>query len=225
MCAYQHRDVAALQAPIAKAQARRRIEERLDFGRHRLRCHPSGAPLRDRLLTFLPLDKPHYHRRLAVVAEARFGSFSGRACDRMEDDLGIEKRRWVARKEGVDGLHEPCIGTPVGPERTQRASPGARLEIGEHVGAAETIDGLLRIADVIDRQIRSPIDLVEDLKLQGIGVLKLIDQRRAVAAPDGVRQGGSVRARERLCEPGEQIIVGVNPKPAFTRLELALDIA
>jgi len=34
-----------LQAPIAKAQTRRRIEERLDFGRHRLRRHRSGALL------------------------------------------------------------------------------------------------------------------------------------------------------------------------------------
>ena len=55
------------------------------------------------------------------------------------------------------------------------------------IGAAEAVDGLLRVADQDERVVTVPIDAPEDGVLEGVGILELVDERRGIALP---QQGG-----------------------------------
>ena len=52
--------------------------------------------------------------------------------------------------------------------------PGA--QIGVQIGAAKTVDGLLRVAHEKQGGVPGAVDRLEDLELQRVGVLKLVDQ-------------------------------------------------
>ncbi len=75
-------------------------------------------------------------------------------------------------------------GAAVGGERMPRAGRAARPQISENIRTTEAVNGLLGIAHKIERQARAFIEPVEDMELQGIGILEFIDQGRAVTLAD-----------------------------------------
>ena len=98
-------------------------------------------------------------------------------------------------------------------------------EIGEHVGAPEPVDGLLRIAHHDEHARAFPplagrrdrgdrgfaIDPGEDAGLDRIGVLVLVDEGAGVLVADPRGETGPALAVQRLLELDEQIVVGEPP--------------
>ena len=102
------------------------------------------------------------------------------------------------------------------------ASGALDREIGEHVGAPEPVDGLLRIADH-DEDSRAflpltgqrgrgfAIDSGEDAGLNRIRILVLVDEGAGVLVADPRGETGPALAVQRLLDLDEQIVVGESP--------------
>jgi hypothetical protein len=85
----------------------------------------------------------------------------------MDDALVAEPG---AAEQGVVGVDEALVAAPVDLERRALVRPGWRLEVGVDVGAAEGVDGLLRIADEDERRVAVAEGAVHDVPLDGVGV-------------------------------------------------------
>ena len=134
--------------------------------------------------------RPHFHERNAGLAE-----------------------RFIAGA-GVQRLHRrehPRPGTEVPLQRLMATGLLRRFQVGEHVAAAEAVDGLLGVADqeqrprpAVVRRLRE--HAVEDGPLQRIGVLELVHQRDAVLRAQRVGQGFALFAVQRLRQAADQVV-------------------
>ena len=75
-----------------------------------------------------------------------------------------------------------------------------------HVGAAEAVDGLLRVAD--GDQCPRAEGRVEDIPLQSVGVLELVDEHDGKALGELCRDdGASAGVGERALQSGHEVVV------------------
>jgi hypothetical protein len=81
-------------------------------------------------------------------------------------------------------------------------------EIGEEIGTAKGVDRLLRIADEHQSLRRVGEESSKDVVLDRIGVLELVDQRRAELPTDGRDQRRSLRACKRGLGSGQHVVEG-----------------
>ena len=124
-------------------------------------------------------------------------------------------------QQDVDGLHERGVAAVVQHQRATCAGSGGSVQVGGDVAAAEAVDGLLGIADEHHRGVPDEGPL-EDLPLDGIGVLELVDQHDAPpVAHQGPRRG--VGCLERLGEPLQEVVVGQGAQAATPSAHLVAD--
>ncbi|MGC4116271.1 MAG: hypothetical protein QM765_17180 [Myxococcales bacterium] len=124
-------------------------------------------------------------------------------------DLSLEE---ALREDGVVGLDEPAGGAEVLLQvrrlRARRRHLAPRGQVGLHVGAAEAVDGLLGVADEVERVTVLPLeeDLAEDVPLHLVGVLELVDERDLVALAQQREQRRPALALERLLDQREHVL-------------------
>ena len=86
--------------------------------------------------------------------------------------------------------------------------PARRLDVGEHVGAAKAIDGLLRVAHHHEGAVvgAGRVDALEDVRLQAIRVLEFVDQGTRVAPADAFGEQVAAVCREGAMQFREQVV-------------------
>ena len=133
--------------------------------------------------------------------------------DALVPELGAAEQRVV-------GVDEALVAAPVDLERRALVGPVGRFEVGVDVGAAEGVDGLLRVADEDERRVAVPEGAEHDVPLDGVGVLELVDEHDAVALSQALGRGLAAGALERVVEAGEQVVVGHDRHLALALVEL-----
>ena len=130
-----------------------------------------------------------------------------------------------ARVAERDPVEQGVVGVDETPGRCAscgRASrvvaPLGRVEVGVHVGAAERVDRLLRIADQHERRGAVAERRADDVPLHRVGVLELVDHHDPEALPQPCRRPPAAdRVAQRACEPGEQVVVGEDRRRRLRR--------
>ena len=75
----------------------------------------------------------------------------------------------------ASALDQRRVAAPVGAQRRGDRGGAGGAQVGDHVGAAERVDRLLRVADQHQRAV--PVEgALEDLPLHRVGVLELVDE-------------------------------------------------
>ena len=99
------------------------------------------------------------------------------------------------------------------------------LEIDVHVGASKAVNGLLRISHEPQRVARAALEeeFAKDTPLQLVGVLKLVDERKAETRLQLCRELPSTRAAEGSLHEGEHVIEIEEPLFAFDASEPLLN--
>ena len=102
------------------------------------------------------------------------------------------------------------------------AAPRGRVEVGVHVGAAERVDRLLRVADQHERRGAVAERPLDDLPLRRVGVLELVDHHdgEPLAQP-GARGRAADRVAQRGRQPRQEVVVREQPLAALAPLDLA----
>ena len=177
--AHEHRDVsgahrlavdrgrAAQQArhirgQIAGDELPRGPDDRQIPPRRARQAHPGGDPDPHRRVRGRP-DQPSPRRgRLHPV----------------DDDALVTERGAVEHR--VQGGEQGRIAAVVDRERRVVVGGARGVEVGDDVGPAERVDGLLRIADQHQRGVAVE-GAAQDGPLDGVGVLELVDQHDPVA--------------------------------------------
>jgi hypothetical protein len=191
--------------------------------------HVGGQPPADgRGARRLPVRCEHAQlerARVAVVVE-RAGPVVLGGADGGEVDVLTELG---ALEQPVERGQQGRVAPEVGRQAPTVVGGPGRLEVGAHVGAAEAVDGLLRVTDEHQRPARiarvaeGPL---EDVPLHRVGVLELVDQRPPVAlledrdgrvAAGGVPQGPPQR--------GQQIVVAEGAVAPLAGGELVAELA
>ena len=114
----------------------------------------------------------------------------------------------------VDGIHHGAGGAEVPVQGVVLAFGGAaRFQVGEHVGAAEGINGLFGIADhepagafFLGIARLFFIERGENTVLGRVGVLEFVDQRHRELIPNHLGQALAVAARECLMQAAEHVV-------------------
>ena len=96
--------------------------------------------------------------------------------NRLVADLRLAEAAFGVAIPGVQRLDQGAAGAMVGPQRKALVRLFAGAQVGGDVAAAETVDGLLGVADHHQRAA-SAVDPLEDRELALVGVLELVDQR------------------------------------------------
>ena len=190
-------------APAARrrrrAAARTRSPESSDTTRSaRSRATTSRAPPVE-TVPFLVSGSPsrgthpqlHRHRRRHQPAVVR-------GLDRQHPDPLVAER--CAAEDRGHPVEQQRVAAPVGRQGAHDRRRRAGLEVGVHVGAAEAVDGLLRVAD--QHQGAVAVErLAQDRPLHRVGVLELVDQHHPVARPQpGLRDRPESPGRS-ACSP------------------------
>ncbi len=82
-----------------------------------------------------------------------------------------------------------------------------RLNVGEDVGAAKTVDGLLGVTDhQQSRVFMAAVKPVEDTVLLGVGILELIDHGDPVGGANALAEPLTQAGAQRPVEVFEQIV-------------------
>ena len=134
------------------------------------------------------------------------------------DDLVHEDAR-VSERDVADhmseGVDQRPVAAPVGAQRRLRRRGLGGEQVGDHVGAAERVDGLLRVADQHQGAVAVERAL-QDLPLHRVGVLELVDEHDLVAAADaGARVLPGLGVGERVAQVDEQVVVVHHPHGAL----------
>ena len=82
----------------------------------------------------------------------------------------------------------------------------AGFEVGEDIRAAEAVDGLLGIANQEQVILHSREHAREDVILQGVGVLKLVNEGCHVLPPQEGPQRGAAGARQAAVQARQQVV-------------------
>ena len=109
-------------------------------------------------------------------------------------DVGIAQRG--AAQHGLQTLDERGVAAPVDVQRAPFAGGAGGLQVGVDVAAAKAVDRLLGIADQHHRGVTAERAL-DDLPLNGIGVLELVDHDDRPARPHPVAGIGILRLQRR----------------------------
>ena len=107
--------------------------------------------------------------------------------NRLVADLRLAEAAFGVAIPGVQRLDQGAAGAMVGPQRKALVRLFAGAQVGGDVAAAETVDGLLGVADHHQRAA-SAVDPLEDRELALVGVLELVDQRDRVGFVQAVGQ-------------------------------------
>ena len=134
------------------------------------------------------------------------------------------KRLVVAREERVKASEQSFVRAPVGLQRVLARGGLGGVEVSKNVRAPESVDCLLGIADEKQPVPAVAEEALENRVLQRVGVLKFVDQRRAVFRADGIRQHVAVCAVQRPVNEREQIVVGPHITVPFARGEFGVRI-
>ena len=110
-----------------------------------------------------------------------------------------------AAQHRLQAVDEHLVAAPVDAQRVAGIGGAGGPQIGVDVAAAETVDGLLGIADQDQRRMLAE-RAFEHLPLDGVGVLKLIDQHDP-PAPTHPVTGRRVLSLKGFREPGQQVVV------------------
>ncbi len=124
----------------------------------------------------------------------------------------------------VVGRDEGTVAPPVDCERGLGRRLLGGIEVGEDVGAAEGVDGLLRIADEDERGAARPEGPPHDVPLHRIGVLELVDEDDLVAflePPAGDR--AAHRIGEGVAKADQHVVVGQDLREALAPVDLGAD--
>ena len=140
---------------------------------------------------------------------------------RADHDLFVAELR--AAPEDVQPGHQGVIAAPVGAERSDLIRLPDRVQVAVDVGAAERVDGLLRVADHDQRGV--PVEgAADDLPLDRVGVLELVDEHHAIAIPESLGGLGAVLwVGERVAQPGEHVVIGEQPQVTLPPGHLGAD--
>jgi hypothetical protein len=128
-----------------------------------------------------------------------------------------------AAEQRVVGVDQPLVAAPVDLERAPHAGVAGRREVGVHVGTAKRVHRLLRVADQHQPAARAAERLAHDVPLVGVGVLELVDEHDAVAAPQARGDDVAARGAQRRLEPGQQVVEREDRGAALARLDLLAD--
>jgi len=134
----------------------------------------------------------------------------GAGAHRLVDDVLRELRERLSGggMEGIEPGDELAGGTVVDRQPQPAVGAARGLQIGVDVAAAETVDGLLGIADhhqpAAPGAVRVAVDGIEDRVLARVGVLELVHQRHRPGAKE--RIGERVARRERLAHAVDQAV-------------------
>ena len=113
-------------------------------------------------------------------------------------------------KKGIDRTNEISGGAMIGVQGVTLSRALTRREIGMNIRAPERINRLLGISHHEHRLLAIAIEGAEDLVLHGIGILKLIKERRRVVSTQPLDQcAGGIRRKRRI-QIEQQIIVGLH---------------
>ncbi len=112
-----------------------------------------------------------------------------------------------ASHHGVHGRHEARVGAEVG-GHGERVVGATCVGVDVHVGTAETVDGLLGIADQEQAMLGATEQRGEDLPLQVVGVLELVDERSAEAVAHRCHQ---LLAAQGAGQAAQQILIAQRP--------------
>ena len=128
-----------------------------------------------------------------------------RGLDRQHPDPLVAER--CAAEDRGHPVEQRRVAAVVGRQRAHHGRRRARLEVGVHVGAAEAVDGLLRVAD--QHQGAVAVErLAQDRPLHRVGVLELVDQHHPVARPQpSLRDRTRRRVGEGVPEPEQHVVV------------------
>ena len=137
--------------------------------------------------------------RLPVSPPARFGLQAGHVQPGARQASGAEL---------VHGGDQFGAGAPVVPHRIAGVRHGAGREIGLEIAAAEAVDRLLGIANHHQQMATAAEGQPQDSPLDGIGVLKFIDQGGAVALGHRSQQGRGGCGVRAWIEVAKQLGVG-----------------
>ena len=135
---------------------------------------------------------------------------------RAYDDARVAEGR--ATQHDLEPLDQGGVAPSVGAEgRAGRRGLGGR-EVGDHVAAAEGVDGLLGVADQDHRGVAGERP-VEHLPLLGVGVLELVDEDDLPPLPHPLA-GRCVVALEGLGETAQEIVVRQDPEAPLAPVDL-----
>ncbi len=141
--------------------------------------------------------------------------------DRVDGDIAVPE--FGPAEDVVERGEQPGVAAPVVRQLAAAVGVGDRVEVAEHLRAAEGVDGLLRVAD----QHQGPVTVEgqpQDVPLQRVGVLELVDQGHPVAVADplpgafavlgigehGVQQDQQVVEVAQPCQPGAAFGLGAH---------------
>ena len=218
----EHGDVAraerALPVPLPHPNLG---QQATDLGGHERRDEVARLPLARHLVPPGGHRPPHQRRQVAVD-QGRLGVVRGRG-DAAERDAVEQERPRGALEDAVDGLDQPGCAAPVGAQGVAPRRLPLGAEIGVHVGPAKSVDGLLRVADEVERVALEGGP--EDAVLERVGVLELVDQGDGELAADAVRERRpGVVGVEGCVEPGDEVVEGELPAALLDGLDAAADL-
>ena len=147
---------------------------------------------------------------------------------RKELDAGLHERI-AAGKQRFDGGQRRGTRAEIAVQRVALVGAVARGEVGVDVAAAKAIDRLLGIADQEQRAfpiVRRDEQALEDRPLARVGVLEFVHQRDAVLAAQAFGECIAGRARQRLGDAADHVVVTDQAAFALERVEpLASEVA
>ena len=165
------------------------------------------------------MHDPHTQRRGHGCSGQPRLHVPGSGADLAVGDARLTELR--ALEQRVVRVQQALVAAPVDVERPLGLHRRLRLEIRVHVGAAEGVDRLLRIADEDERLAVGIEGAAHDVPLHGVGVLELVDQDDIEALTQaGTRQGASRRITEGVAQPEEDVVVGEDVQGPLARLHL-----
>ena len=212
MGSHKHRDVAGSHRTVI-IESRRACQQRDDVRRHITGHGGTGGADAGRLLR---MDHPHPRPRL--IRQAHQSRSLVLRADRMHGDPRIAEL-----KPTHDGLHptdHSGIAAVVGRQRGVRARLLGGIQVTEHIGTAEGVDGLLRVADQ-DQRAPSMEDGAQNVPLRWIGVLELINQDHLVCLPQPVAgQFCTLRIGDGLLKSQHEVVEGHQPSVAASAQDL-----
>ncbi len=156
----------------------------------------------------------HVHRRERRAVRAERGELRVAALDRLvvADGPGEEGLRGALIEDAVVAGDEIGGGAEVATDDHPRPARAehllARGEVGVHVGAAEGVDRLLRVADEVEpaAPLAEEEQAAEDRPLRLVGVLELVDEREAVALAQQLDERRAMRPLEAVAHQAEHVL-------------------
>ena len=165
------------------------------------------------------MEDPQAQRRRHRRADQAGRLVGGRGPDRQVGDPLVAEAG--AAQQRVVGVDEALVAAPVDGQGGPPAGHLGGGQVGVDVGAPEGVDGLLGIADEDEGGVAATEAELEDVPLDGVGVLELVDQRHRVAVPQlGLNAGAVHRVLQGVAQSDQEVVVGEDTGEALAPLHL-----